>query len=81
MEHGRLGSGETGGAGAVLPAAPIPRPVAHVPLSPVAVEDLRGQGLEPGQGVVAGPGRAVAAGQAAAFAEEAVERVEGIGAR
>ena len=62
MEHCRLRSREAGRAGAVLPAVPIPRPVALVPLAPVTVEDLRGQGFELGQGDVAGPGRAVAAG-------------------
>ena len=80
MEHCCLRSREAGRAGAVLPAVLIPRPVALVPLAPVTVEDLRGQGLELGQGVVAGPGWAVAAGQTAALAEEAVERVEGVGA-
>lgn len=53
-------------AWADLAAAQVPPPVAFVPLAPVAVGDLREQGLEPGQGVVSGPGRAVAAGQAGA---------------
>ena len=68
---------EAGPAKAVIPVVPVSRPVALVPLAPVTVEGLRGQGLELGQGVVAAPGWGVAAGQQAALAEGTVERVEG----
>ena len=36
VEHRRLRPREAGRAGAVLPAVPVPRPVALVPLAPVA---------------------------------------------
>ena len=37
MEHRRLRPREAGRAGALLPAVPVPRPVALVPLAPVAI--------------------------------------------